>query len=105
MKVKFDVGIELELDVKEGDYHYDETDQCYPWIRITCEGDLECGLDDWEIKKIAPYNPQNAPLNSMSDSLVPYIAPGQLEEVAKQFLKDYYPEALRISKRDEHLFG
>lgn len=101
MKVKFDVGIELELDVKEGDYHYDETDQCYPWIRITCEGDLECGLDDWEIKKIAPYNPQNAPLNSMSDSLVPYIAPGQLEEVAKQFLKDYYPEALRISKRDE----
>lgn len=52
MKVKFDVSIELQHDVKERDYHYDETDQCYPWICITCEGDSECLLDDWEIKRI-----------------------------------------------------
>ena len=60
MRVKFDVGLELELEVKEHDYHYDESDQCFPWIRITCEGDLGCGLDDWEIKRIIPYNSQNS---------------------------------------------
>ena len=27
MRVKFDVGLELELEVKEHDYHYDESDQ------------------------------------------------------------------------------
>lgn len=102
MKVKFDVGFELELAVKEKDYHYDESDQCFPWIRISCEGDLECGLDDWKIKSIVPYKAQNAPMNSISDALVPYIAPEQLEEVAKQFLKDYYPEALRVVKYGEN---
>lgn len=51
-RVAFEVGLELELGVKEGDYHYDECDQCYPWIRIYCEGDLSCGLDDWEIIRI-----------------------------------------------------
>ena len=39
MRVAFDVGLELELIVKEGDYHYDNYDQCFPWIRISCEGD------------------------------------------------------------------
>lgn len=100
MKVKFDVGFELE--VKEKDYHYDESDQCFPWIRISREGDLERGLDDWKIKSIVPYNAQNAPMNSMSDALVPYISPDQLEEVARQFLKDYYPEALKVVKHGEN---
>lgn len=54
MRVAFEVGLELELDVKEGDYHYDECDQCYPWIRLYCEGDLSCGLDDWEIVRVEP---------------------------------------------------
>ncbi len=47
MRVVFEVGLEPEPDVKEGDYYYDECDQCYSWIRIYCEGDLSCGLDDW----------------------------------------------------------
>ena len=45
MRVAFEVGFELEHDVKEGDYHYDESDQCFPWIRIFCEGDLSLKLD------------------------------------------------------------
>jgi len=27
-RVAFDVGMELDLEVKEGDYHYDESAQC-----------------------------------------------------------------------------
>ncbi len=97
MRVAFEVGLELETDVKEGDHRYDESGQCYPWIRIYCEGDLSCGLADWEIKRIEPYSQKNAPANSLSDALVPYISYDQLDKVATEFLKEYYPQALKTT--------
>ena len=63
MMLGFDVCMELELCVHEGDYHYDETDVCYPWVRIRCVGDLSCGLEGFTIKGIEPYSKKNAPLN------------------------------------------
>lgn len=77
MRVGFDVGLELEIEVKEGD--------------------LSCGLDDWEITSIAPYNQKNPPLNSLSDALVPYIPFDRLEDEAAAFLKEFYPEALKVT--------
>lgn len=97
MRIAFDVGLELELMVREGDHHYDNYDQCFPWIRVSCEGDLSDGLKTWEIKHIEPYNPKSAPLNSLSDALVPYIPYDRLETEANAFLREYYPEALRIT--------
>lgn len=100
MRVAFDVGIELELCVHDANHRSDEEDECHPWIRISCEGDLSKGLDDWSIEKIEPYNPRGTPpLNSMSDALVPDIPREQLEAAATEFLKEYYPEALRITPR------
>lgn len=72
MKVAFDVGIELDLDVRGVNHRNDESEECFPWIRISCEGNLACGLDDWQITGIEPYNPKNAPYNSLSDT-VPQI--------------------------------
>ena len=97
MAVAFEVGLELEIEVKEGNHHYDESDVCYPWVRISCEGDISCGLDDWKIVSIAPYNPKNAPANSLSDALVPYIPYDKLEDEATKFLNEFYPEALKIT--------
>lgn len=97
MRVAFEVGMQLEIDIKEGDYHYDESDQCYPWIRIYCEGDLSCGLDDWEILRVEPYNQKSAPPNSLSDTLVPFIPYDQLDKVATEFLKDHYKDALKVT--------
>ncbi len=97
MRVAFEVGMQLEIDVKEGDYHYDESDQCYPWIRLYCEGDLSCGLDDWDIIRIEPYSKKNSPPNSLSDALVPFIPYDQLDKVATEFLKEHYPAALKVT--------
>ena len=97
MAVAFEVGLELEIEVKEGNHHYDESDICYPWVRISCEGDISCGLDDWKIISIAPYNPKNAPANSLSDALVPRIPYDKLEDEATKFLNEFYPEALKIT--------
>lgn len=101
MKVAFDVGIELDLDVRGVNHSNDESEECFPWIRISCEGNLACGLDDWQITGIEPYNPKNAPFNSLSDALVPYIPYERLEATAKDFLKDYYPEALKITSHGQ----
>ena len=99
MKVAFDVGLQLEVLIKEDDYHYDETDVNYPWIRISCEGDLSKALDDWIIINVEPFDKKNAPFNSLSDALVPYIKHDDLEKAATLFLKEFYPEALEITKR------
>ncbi len=103
MKVAFDVGFEVDLDIHEGDYHYDESEEKSIWIRIPCEGDLSCGLDDWTVDedRIKLYSPERAPTNSLSDALVPYIPYDQLDKEATQFLKDNYPEALKITPHGE----
>lgn len=101
MMLGFDVCMELELCVHEGDYHYDETDVCYPWVRIRCVGDLSCGLEGFTIKGIEPYSKKNAPLNSLSDALVPNIKYEQLEKIATDFLAEYYPDALRTTRYGE----
>ena len=103
MKVAFDVGFEVDLDIHEGDYHYDESEEKSIWIRIPCEGDLSCGLDDWTVDedRIKLYSPERAPANSLSDALVPYIPYDQLDKEATQFLKDNYPEALKITPHGE----
>lgn len=99
-RIAFDVGLELEICVaSEG--RYSESDECYQWLRISCEGDLTLGLSDWIIDDIQLYSKQKMPENSLSDALVPNIPYRQLEDVAHEFLKTYYPEALTIPQAGE----
>ena len=98
-RIAFDVGLELEVSVKAADHHNDYDDVLYPWVRISCEGDLATGLDGWQAINICPYQKRsNMPLNSMSDALVPDIRYEQLEEVAHRFLEEHYSEALQIPR-------
>ncbi len=59
------------------------------------------GLDDWEIREITPYAKRNIPDNSMSDALVQISALHNMKKTATDFLEEYYPEALRITKVGE----
>lgn len=99
-KVAFDVILEVELVIKEADYHYDESDTCNLWIRVPCEGDLLIHVSDWEINEegVEQYFKKNLPGSCLSDSLVPYISSCQLEKSATEFLKEYYPSALSETK-------
>jgi len=96
-KVAFEVGVEVDLEIKDRSSRRDEYDECFPWLKIYCDGDIAKGLSDWRIYNVEPYNKQNAPMNSLSDALVPYIPGNRLETVATQFLRDHYPEALKIT--------
>jgi hypothetical protein len=52
MKIEFDVVVEAELEVRESDYHYDESENCRQWFMLTCSGDLACNLDDFTISSV-----------------------------------------------------
>jgi transcriptional regulator with XRE-family HTH domain len=95
MKIEFDVAIEAEFEVREADYHYDSSDYCSQWFLLKCSGDLDCNLDDFAISSVTEYTSKNKQPKPMSDSLVPIINKEQLESVAIDFLRRYYPEALK----------
>lgn len=95
MKIEFDVVVEAELEVRELDYHYDESENCSQWFMLKCFGDLDRNLDDFSISGITEYTNKNRQLKPMSDSLVPIINREQLEFVATDFLRRNYPEALK----------
>ena len=95
MKIEFYVVVEAELEVRELDYHYDESENCSQWFMLKCFGDLDRNLDDFSISGITEYTNKNRQLQPMSDSLVPIINREQLEFVATDFLRRNYPEALK----------
>ena len=94
LKIEFDVVVDAEIGVTEGDYHYDEYDICNQWLSIHCTGDLASNLDDFKITSITPYQKGKMP-RPLSDALVPYIYKEDLDKVALDFLRKYYPEALK----------
>lgn len=96
MKIDFDIAVEAELEVRESDYHYDESENCRQWFMLKCSGDLDCNLDDFTISSVTEYTSKNKQSKPMSDSLVPIINKEQLESAAADFLRRHYPEALKI---------
>lgn len=93
-EIEFEVAIDAEFDVREADYHYDTDEFTSQWFMLKCRGDLECGLDDFQITGISIYNGKNRQPKPMSDALVPIISKDNLEAVATDFLKRNYPKAL-----------
>ena len=93
-KIEFDIVAEVEIYVREADYHYDESENCSQWFMLKCCGDLNCSLRDFKILVIGVYDGRNKHQKPMSDALVPIIYKKDLERVATEFLQKYYPEAL-----------
>jgi transcriptional regulator with XRE-family HTH domain len=102
LKIEFDVVVDAEIEVSEGDYHYDDYDICNQWLTVRCAGDLACSLDDFQIVSIAVYQ-KGQMSKPLSDALVPYIYKEDLESEALNFLQRYYPEALKTPMAVEPL--
>jgi transcriptional regulator with XRE-family HTH domain len=93
--IAFDVVVDATLVLYDADrYHNDETDEKHQWFILRCQGNLDCGLSDVMVKSTDLYVSKNRDKDAVSDSLVPIICKNQLEDVAYDFLKRNYPEAL-----------
>lgn len=101
MEVHFDVAISIWFETHEGDYHYDDYDENIVWMMAHCHGDLDKNLDDFEILRVSKYNGKSRVKDPMDDSLVPIIPYKKLDDVATEFLQEYYPAALRIPMRGQ----
>ena len=94
-RIAFDVIVEADIEVSgPGKWDY-ENDICSQWFIVECSGDLSQRLSDFNICNIDVYNQSLFHSNPLSDSLVPYIRSDKLEKTASDFLKKYYPEALK----------
>ena len=95
MKINFNVLVEGEIDFAERNSRDDRYDQCNKWFKVACSGDLSCSLNDFSIHSVSTYDYKDKQLNPLSDALVPYIKMENMDNVAKDFLQRFYPEALQ----------
>lgn len=101
MKIQFDVALSVVFEIPEADYHYDHSEEKRIWLMVRCYGDISNNLQDFEIFEVSDYTGKNRAKNPLDDSLVPYIPYEKLDEVARSFLEEYYPEALQITQSKE----
>ena len=101
MEIHFDVAVSIWFEIHEGDYHYDDYDEHIVWMMVHCRGDLDKNLDDFEILGVSKYNDKSRMKEPMDDSLVPIIPYEKMEDVATDFLREYFPSALRIPMRGQ----
>ena len=94
MRIQFDVAVEVEFSVAEGDYHYDNDYQGKDWLMIHCEGDLAKDLSDFTITDVNHYDGKSRRHEPLSDALVPYIKKTDFDRVAENILRKYCPKAL-----------
>lgn len=95
MIVGFDIRVEADFEITEGDYHYD--DAIYPkqWFQLSGKADLSKNLDDFKLDDyVEVYNQKNRHNEHLSDSLVPIMRHEDYEKYAEKFLRHVYPEGL-----------
>ena len=93
-KIIFDVLVEADYELSERDRRHDRYSEEADWFKVSCIADLAQNLNDFKITGTEIYNYRGKQHNPLSDALVPIIYKEQLEDVAKEFLNHYYPEAL-----------
>lgn len=94
MDIRFDVALEITIEIPDRNHHYDDSEECHKWLMLRCKGDLDKNLDDFEIYECEEFTGKNRLQDPLDDSLVPIIHKEQLDEEAEKFLKKYYPKAL-----------
>lgn len=93
-RIAFNVVTDATLIIHDKDrYHNDESESAHQWFILQCQGDLDKQLKDFVVSDISVYNGRQRAQRPLSDSLVPIIHKQELEWVADDFLKKYYPEA------------
>ena len=95
MQIAFDVLVEAEIEVSERNRREDRYDENTTWFMISSTGDLTKRLNDFAITEVCEYDSRGRQTNPLSDALVPIIGKEQLEDIAADFLRRYYPEALQ----------
>ena len=105
-RITFIVVVDAELEVvQEGRHHYRESVSAGQWLKLDCRADLTSkGLQNLEVDDVSVYSEYDRKKHGiLTDHMVPVIYGSELEDVAEDFLRRHYPEALsKPMKVDPH---
>lgn len=94
MQIRFDVALSVDITVPDANHHYDDYEEISFWLMAKCSGDLDKDLEDFSISQVREYDGRSRMKKRLDDSLVPVIKGDQLDDIAEDFLRKYYPKAL-----------
>jgi len=99
MRIEFYPIVIATIEIT-GKTKYDvESDTKEIWLRLHCTGDLSKGLRDFRITNIEELTGQRRRTVPVSDGLIPYIKPQDLDKHATTILETFYPEVLQTPQR------
>lgn len=94
--LKFEIVTQATVVGNEGNHHYDDSRVVTAWYSVFGTGSLDALLQDFRITGVATFvKGRRRSSKTLKDTFVPNVTKENLEAVAEQFLRDYYPEALR----------
>jgi len=104
MRIEFIVTLEAHVNLQISSGHWDDFDECFPWIQLKCSGDLDKNLDDFEVTGVRTFEKSKVISKPLDDALVPYLKKENYEEEVRAFLKrNHYVEMLleplKLAKR------
>ena len=82
----------------KSEYYDEDEDEIYQWFTIKGAGKLSNKLKTLKLMEISTYSESEQIHNykKLSDELIPLISKIQLDDIAKDFLKKYFPNSLNI---------
>ena len=94
-ELRFDVVVIATIEISNR-YHSDvETDSDEQWFRAACSCEISNGIKNFRTCGFSIYDPiDNKKTGPFSEYLAPIISKGEMDSVAENFLRKYYPEAL-----------
>lgn len=94
--LNFEIATQATVVGNEGDYHYDGSRVVTEWYSVFGTGSLDALLQDFRVTGVTTFiKGRRRSSKTLKNTFVPNITKENLEAVAEQFLRDYYPEALR----------
>jgi hypothetical protein len=94
-ELKFDVAVSAEIEIAETVRRERESDSAEQWFRVSCSCDISNGIKNFRVEDFHIYSKSRAGKpGQLSDYLIPIIHKDELDTVAEDFLRQYYPEAL-----------
>ena len=93
-----DLQVIANLEIK-GDTKYGyESDSSNIWLRVKVMYKLKQGIHDFKIMSVVPFESSDYDRSNLglSPEFVPYIKAKEMDDIAEEILKQYYPDALQV---------
>lgn len=93
-KIGFDIVVIIKIfgTIRKGQNNYVGKEL---WLNLLCEGTIETEFKDFNIINVRIYDKIRVKHErSLNEMLVPYIKKNELDFIAEEFLRKYYPKAL-----------